>query len=162
MPTDANRRTPWAVQFDFYVYLEVVDWSGRAIRPYKRGLVPEMPPKIHGRLGIESRQITEYSARLVKVLGAAVGAPEKMIDLFAKRDRRYLWGMGASRRQFLGDPAAQRSPARTSGGDSPVLAPLEPSHAARSPLWWFRRTIEVQIAPCHFPHANGRVRILRG
>jgi len=38
MPFDATARTPWAIPFDFRDYLEMVDWTGRAIRPDKRGL----------------------------------------------------------------------------------------------------------------------------
>jgi hypothetical protein len=37
MPFDATARTPWAVPFAFEDYLELVDWTGRALRADKRG-----------------------------------------------------------------------------------------------------------------------------
>jgi len=106
MPFDATGRTPWAIPFDFRDYLELVDWTGRAIRPEKRGFIPENAPKILGRLGIEPRQFIEYSGRMLKVFGTAVGAPERMVALCAKRQTRFLWGLRASRRLFPCDRAA--------------------------------------------------------
>jgi len=106
MPFDATGRTPWAIPFDFRDYLELVDWTGRAIRPDKRGFIPENAPKILGRLGIEPRQFIEYSGRMLKVFGTAVGAPERMAALCAKRQTRFLWGLGASRKLFRCDQAA--------------------------------------------------------
>ncbi len=35
MPFDATARTPWAVPFAFDDYLELVDWTGRAIKAIK-------------------------------------------------------------------------------------------------------------------------------
>jgi len=59
-----------------------------------------------GRLGIDARQFIEYSGRMLKVFGTAVGAPERMADLCAKRQTRFLWGLRASRRLFPRDLAA--------------------------------------------------------
>jgi len=106
MPFDATGRTPWAIPFDFRDYLELVDWTGRAIRPDKRGFIPEITPKILGRLGIEPQQFIEYSGRMLKVFGTAVGTPERMVALCAKRQTRFLWGLRASRRLFPRDLAA--------------------------------------------------------
>jgi hypothetical protein len=39
MPFDATARTPWAVPFAFEDYLELVDWTGRALRSDKRGRI---------------------------------------------------------------------------------------------------------------------------
>jgi len=100
MPFDATGRTPWAIPFDFRDYLELVDWTGRAIRPEKRGFIPEKTPEILGRLGIDARPFIEYSGRMLKVFGTAVGAPEQMVALCAKRQARFLWGLRASRRLF--------------------------------------------------------------
>ena len=35
MPFDAASKTPWAIPFAFDDYLELVDWTGRAIRSGK-------------------------------------------------------------------------------------------------------------------------------
>jgi len=106
MPFDATGRMPWAIPFDFRDYLELVDWTGRAIRPDKRGFIAANTPKILGRLGIESLQFIEYSGRMLKVFGTAVGAPESMSNLCAKRQTRFLWGLRAPRRLFPRDLAA--------------------------------------------------------
>jgi len=106
MPFDATGRTPCAIPFDFRDYLELVDWTGRAIRPDKRGFIPQSTPKILTRLGIDPRQFIEYSGRMLKVFGTAVGAPQKLVDLCARRQARFLWGLRASRRLFPCDRAA--------------------------------------------------------
>ena len=41
MPFDATGRTNWAIPFAFDDYLELVDWSGRAVHPHKRGFIAE-------------------------------------------------------------------------------------------------------------------------
>jgi len=46
MPFDATGKTPWAIPFDFGDYLELVDWTGRAIRDDKRGCIAASQPKI--------------------------------------------------------------------------------------------------------------------
>jgi len=106
MPFDATGRTPWAIPFDFRDYLELVDWTSRAVRADKRGFIPESTPKILTRLGIDPGQFIEYSGRMLKVFGTAVGAPQKLVDLCARRQARFLWGLRASRRLFPCDRAA--------------------------------------------------------
>jgi len=39
MPFDATAQTPWAVPFAFEDYLELVDWTGRALRADKPGYI---------------------------------------------------------------------------------------------------------------------------
>jgi len=106
MPFDATGRTPWAVPFDFLAYLELLDRTGRAIRPDKRGFIPENTPTILGHLGIEPRQLIQYRGRMLKAFGTAVGGPERMVELCAKRQTRFLWGLRASRCLFPCDLAA--------------------------------------------------------
>jgi len=98
-PIDALRchRTPGAIPFEFRDHLGLVDWTGRATRPDKRGFIPQETPKILGRVGTEPRQFIEYSGRMLKVFGNAVGAPDKLVDLCAKRQTRFLWGLRVSR-----------------------------------------------------------------
>jgi len=43
---------------------------------------------------------------MLKVFGTAVGAPERMVALCAKRQTRFLWGLRASRQLFPRDLAA--------------------------------------------------------
>ena len=48
-PTNVDHHLP----MDLHDYLELVDWTGRAIVPNKKGSIPEHLPKILNRLGIE-------------------------------------------------------------------------------------------------------------
>jgi len=105
MPFDATGRTPWAIPFDFQDYLELVDWTGRAVRPDKRGAIPDSTPTLLTRLGIDPAAFIDYGARMLKVFGTAVGVPETLANLCAKRQSRYLWGLHAARRLF---PAERR------------------------------------------------------
>jgi len=100
VPFDATGQTPWAVPFAFDDYLELVDWTGRALRPDKRGHIDARQPRILDRLGIDGVQFIGYANRLLKAFGTAVGAPESLTSLCARRQAKYLWGMRAARRLF--------------------------------------------------------------
>ena len=84
----------------FEDYLDLVDWTGRAIRADKRGHIPSGHPAILDRLGIDGEQFIRYSERLLKEFGTAVGAPAAMVGLCAKRQTKYLHGIRAARRMF--------------------------------------------------------------
>jgi len=106
MPFDAAARTPWAVPFAFEDYLELVDWTGRALRPDKPGYIQARVPKILVRLGIDGEQFIGYSERLLKAFGTAVGAPASLVNLCARRQARYLRGIRAARAVFVTKQAA--------------------------------------------------------
>jgi hypothetical protein len=106
MPFDATSKCPWAVPFAFADYLELVDWTGRAMRSNKRGHIPSGHPAILDRLGIDGDQFIRYSERLLKEFGTAVGAPAAMADLCARRQTKYLHGIRAARRMFVPKQAA--------------------------------------------------------
>jgi REP element-mobilizing transposase RayT len=106
MPFDATSETPWAIPFAFEEYLELVDWTGRAIRSDKRGHIPPGHPEILDRLGIDGEQFIGYSERLLKAFGTAVGAPAAMANLCARRQTKYLHGIRAARRMFAPKRAA--------------------------------------------------------
>jgi len=100
LPFDATGDTPWAVPFAFDDYLEMVDWTGRAIRSDKSGFIAAQQPKILSRLGIDGERFIEYADRLLKVFGVAVGAPLALVNLSAKRQTKFLHGMLAAKRIF--------------------------------------------------------------
>jgi REP element-mobilizing transposase RayT len=106
MPFDAAAKTPWAIPFAFADYLDLVDWTGRAIRSDKRGYIPSGHPLILDRLGIDPEQFIRYSERLLKEFGTAVGAPVAMANLCARRQTKYLHGIRAARRMFQHRQAA--------------------------------------------------------
>ena len=106
MPFDAAAQTPWAIPFAFDDYLELVDWTGRAIRSDKREHIPASHPKILDRLGIDPEQFVGRSERLLEAFGTAVGAPASMVDLCARRQSKYLRGLHAAREIFKRKQAA--------------------------------------------------------
>ncbi|WP_133511609.1 transposase [Candidatus Thiosymbion oneisti] len=106
MPFDATARTPWAVPFAFEDYLELVDWTGRALRADKAGYIEAREPKILVRLGINGEQFIGYSKRLLKVFGTAVGASASLADLCVRRQAKYLRGIEAARAMFVAKQAA--------------------------------------------------------
>ncbi|WP_089729633.1 transposase [Candidatus Thiosymbion oneisti] len=97
MPFDATAQTPWAVPFAFEDYLELVDWTGRALRADKPGYIEAREPKILVRLGIDGERFVGYSERLLKAFGTAVGAPASLVNLCARRQTKYLRGIQAAR-----------------------------------------------------------------
>nr|MBS0020536.1 transposase [Gammaproteobacteria bacterium] len=101
MPFDATAQTPWAIPFAFTDYLELVDWTGRALRYDKRGHIHADQPKILERLGIDGERFIAYAARLLKAFGTAVGAPDALVNLCARRQTRYLRGIRVARRLFV-------------------------------------------------------------
>jgi len=106
MPFDATGQTPWAIPFAFNDYLVLVDWTGRAVHPLKRGFIPNHHPAILDRLGINTEQFIRYADHFLKDFGSAVGAPKAMTDLCARRQSKFLRGMTASARLFKGQDAA--------------------------------------------------------
>jgi REP element-mobilizing transposase RayT len=100
MPFDATAQTPWAVPFAFEDYLELVDWTGRALRSDKRGHVAARQPKILDRMGIDGERFISYAERLLKEFGTVVGAPQAMAKLCARRQTKYLRGIHAAREMF--------------------------------------------------------------
>ena len=98
MPFDATTRTNRAIPFAFEDYPELVDWSGRALHPHKRGFIAEDRPKILDRLGFDSDTFIEYGGRLLKEFGNAVGAPESIAHYYARRQSKYLRGFPAGKK----------------------------------------------------------------
>jgi hypothetical protein len=91
MPFEATSQTPWAIPFGLADYLELVDWTGRAMRSDKRGHIPSEYPRILDRLGIDP-------GRLLQEFGTAVGAPAAMVNLCARGQTKYGHGIRAARR----------------------------------------------------------------
>jgi len=97
MPFDATARAAWAVPFDLQDYLELVDWSGRALHPNKRGVIPADAPCILQRLGFAPSLFINCAGDFLQVFGQAVGEPAAMAALCARRNVKFLRGMRAAR-----------------------------------------------------------------
>ncbi len=93
MPFDATAQATWAVPFAFEGYLDLVDWTGRALRADKPGYIEAQAPKILARLDIDGERFIGYSERLLKAFGTAVGAPASLVNLCTRRQAKYLRGI---------------------------------------------------------------------
>ncbi len=100
MPFDATARTPWAVPFGWHDYADLVNWSGRQVHPHKKGCIAAQAPALLERLGLEAEAFIAMAATFLQEFGCAVGAPEQLTRLCARRQTRFLRGMRAVRRVF--------------------------------------------------------------
>ncbi|WP_018876322.1 transposase [Thioalkalivibrio sp. ALE31] len=91
-----------AVAFTTEDYLELVDWTGRAIREDKRGAIPESIPPILERLGIDPVHFLRHVGRGQRSHHvAALGHVERFREAVRQLGRRSIKGVGISVRMFL-------------------------------------------------------------
>lgn len=107
MPFDATGRTSWAVPFGWEDYAELVDWTGRQLRPNKKGCIPQNTPELLARIGIDSEAFIAMASTFLQEFGSAVGAPEQMAKLCERRQTKFLRGMCAARKVFKAAEAKQ-------------------------------------------------------
>ena len=107
MPFDATGRTAWAVPFGWQDYAKLVDWTGRQLRPNKKGCIPQNTPELLTRLGIDSEAFIAMASTFLQEFGSAVGAPEQMAQLCERRQTKFLHGMRAARKVFKATEAKQ-------------------------------------------------------
>ncbi len=93
---DDSRELP----FSSSDYLQLVDWSGRAIHPHKRGKIADDLPPILIRLNIEPVHLLRYLNRkergFVNVIGTTISIQTAAIAL----GRKFLKGISAANRLF--------------------------------------------------------------
>lgn len=87
-----NKET--AIPFEHNDYLELVDWSGRAILEYKRGSIPENTPPILLRLGIDEENWIKHIHHFEKQFPTMAGNIDKLRQLAEQTSRRWIKGMG--------------------------------------------------------------------
>ena len=99
MPFDARGDVPWAISFGWQEYAELVDWTGRQVRPGKRGHIGAQPALLQ-RLGLQGEAFADLACHLLERFGVAVGAPPAMARLCARTQRRFLHGQRLARRML--------------------------------------------------------------
>jgi len=81
-------------------YIELVDWTGRQIRPDKRGAISETAPPILSRLGIEQGNWLQNCQQLEDEFRQVIG-PVAAIEKFCKAiGQKWLQGIHHCRRSF--------------------------------------------------------------
>ncbi len=80
------------IPFSLKDYLELVDWSGRAVKKHKRGYVPANAPPILIRLRMDAAPVLDYLAKDYIPSFGALG-PVSMLRAFAKSvGRKFIKG----------------------------------------------------------------------
>ena len=87
--------------FHFCDYLELVDWTGRAIRADKRGFIPENVPPILSRLGVEAESWIETVRHFRRHFFDFVGPGDVLAHHGRALGLNWLRGVGACRK-YLG------------------------------------------------------------
>ncbi|MEX1064350.1 MAG: hypothetical protein WED00_00110, partial [Aquisalimonadaceae bacterium] len=77
---DGETQAPGHLPFGFLAYLELMDWTGRAVLEHKRGEIPTQVPPILERLGIAPAGYLKTMCRSGNRFGTAVGRVESLRD----------------------------------------------------------------------------------
>jgi len=81
-------------------YLELVDWSGRAIVEGKKGAIPEHLPPILQRLNMRPEQYLAYIRKPRSGFAHALGALEKLKEYAAHFEKAFIKGQTAAAALF--------------------------------------------------------------
>ncbi|GAB4125477.1 MAG: hypothetical protein Tsb0027_24540 [Wenzhouxiangellaceae bacterium] len=85
---------------DLKDYLELVDWSGRAIHPNKRGKIADHQPKILQRLQIEPSALLSYLSHKEGSFHHVIGSKSSIREAAVKLGKKFLQGIAAAERLF--------------------------------------------------------------
>lgn len=92
--------TQSGLPFHFCDYLELIDWTGRAIRPDKTGYIDASQPKLLQQLGISSSAWVTSAKAFRRQYGTISGSWEAMCE-FKRRHQSGHWCKGKSFSQAL-------------------------------------------------------------
>ncbi len=96
--TGTTGDTESGLPFHFSDYLELVHWTGRAIRESKRDYIPSDLPPILTRLGVEAESWIETVRHFRRHFYDFVGSGDMLAQHGRALGRRWLRGVGACRR----------------------------------------------------------------
>ena len=74
-------------------YLQLVDWTGRAIRDDKRGYIPQNLPPIMHRLNIQPEYLVAYCAGKSKIHCTAIGSLHKLKKYAEETGKKWVHGL---------------------------------------------------------------------
>ncbi|MCH1927076.1 transposase [Shewanella sp. C32] len=84
--------TQSGIPFHFADYLELIDWTGRAIRPDKRGAIAETQPKLLHQLGIAADAWKQSATEFSKQYARACGSWAAMCEFKTRQGGRWCCG----------------------------------------------------------------------
>ncbi len=102
LPFVGNHRkdSPKGIPFAFTDYLELLDWTGRAIREDKAGHIDAAQLPILQRLGLDGRAWQDLSQSFESLFHSLVGRPDKVEAVVEARAQHWAKGIGNCRRYF--------------------------------------------------------------
>lgn len=96
----SNRTPDHHLPYSFVEYLELLDWTGRAVRDDKRGHISaDLPPILH-RLEFGAEQWLKTATSIERRFFSAIGPVAKLEQLCARLGKRWLHGTSACRQLF--------------------------------------------------------------
>ena len=97
---DHRQDPPKGLAFFQGDYLELLDWTGRAIREDKAGHIDATQLPILQRLGLEGRAWLELSRAFENLFHSLAGRPYRVEAAVEAREQRWVQGIGNCRRYF--------------------------------------------------------------
>jgi len=91
---------PKGIAFTLPDYLQLVDWTGRAVRDDKRGAIPAHIQPIFQRLGLNHEEWLDIVQQFGRRYRFAAGAVDRLQALSRRLGRYWLQGVGTSRRLY--------------------------------------------------------------
>ncbi len=101
-PMQTQKKQQGVIPFALADYFELVDWTGRAIREDKRGVVSSQLPPILHRLGLDPNGWLDTMPPYGNRFAVGVGRLKVLQGFAEKMGKRWLHGMVASRCLFVG------------------------------------------------------------
>jgi len=91
---------PEGLPFHLADYLELVSWTGRAVREDKRGAIADDLPPILDRLGISSQAWLQLASEFETHFCSWIGQAEHVAEACRLGGHHWARGIGACRRLF--------------------------------------------------------------
>lgn len=88
------------IHFSLHDYLQLVDYTGRAILENKRGHISDKVPPILNRLGINPNAWLSGVTNFEKHFHLAVGAIDKLQEMASQLQQKWLKGCGAAKQLY--------------------------------------------------------------
>jgi len=91
---------PNGLPFHLADYLDLVNWTGRAVRDDKRGAIASDLPPILDRLGIKPEAWLQLSTEFETHFSSWIGQAERIEEACERGGRHWVRGIRACRRLF--------------------------------------------------------------
>ncbi|MFC3154080.1 hypothetical protein [Gilvimarinus japonicus] len=95
-----DKNQPQHIPFNSIDYLQLIDWTGRAVRSEKRGAIDSDLPAILQRLNIHPNNWLNTCCHIEKNFGQAIGPATKITELCESLNQRWIHGISQCRQMY--------------------------------------------------------------